>query len=368
MRKILILTAAFIIALFVMILCCQTAVFAVEPYELLPVDVVYYPNHLEICKIYEMKASVNPSMIPRDKFKRDDIQYECTDILREVKIGEETKKHIEVETIDSTKNDIETILKVLPLTKEVLTEDGFFGVLYLNTSTIKSEVSGYGSTSSSVSITRTYPNLYDKDTQYIPKSVTENNITYTLADIQWQADNTYNVDDYGIGNRYTAVALYSGTKTSSYVKGYKVTAEYSGELCRTGVSVIRYTVIFSGSKIEPKQPAPIPETKPEIEKETETEPERKIEPDPEAINNESQSENDSDVEPLDDSESKKAGNFNWLFVIIPLALLTAAAVAGVIYMYLIKKKERPNNEETTYYDYIDTDDSSDSDPGDSDGV
>ena len=366
MRKILILTTAFIIALFVMILCCQTAVFAVEPYELLPMDIVYYPNHLEIRKIYEMKASVNPSMIPRDKFKRDDIQYECTDILREVKIGEETKKHIEVETIDSTKNDIETILKVLPLTKEVLTEDGFFGVLYLNTSTIKSEVSGYGSTSSSVSITRTYPNLYDKDTQYIPKSVTENNITYTLADIQWQTDNTYNVDDYEIGSRYTAFASYSGTKTSSYVKGYKITAEYTGELCRTGVSVIQYTVIFSGSKIEPKQPAPIPETKPEIEKETETEPESKTEPDQRAINNESGT--DSDVEPLDDPENKKASSFNWLFVIIPLALLTATAVAYVIYMYLIKKKERPNNEETTYYDYIDTDDSSDNDPGDGDGV
>ena len=39
-------------------------VFAVEPYELLPVDVVYYPNHMEIRKIYEMAASANPSIIP----------------------------------------------------------------------------------------------------------------------------------------------------------------------------------------------------------------------------------------------------------------------------------------------------------------
>ena len=215
----------FILALCLTVSVFQIPAYALEPYELLPIDVVYYPNHLEIRKIYEMAASVDPANIPRSSFKRDDISYKCTDILRQVIIGDETKTHTETETIENKKNDIETILQVLPPTKETLTKDGFSGVLYLNTSTIKSEIAGYGSTSSSVSVTRNYPNLYDMDTQYIPKSVTENNITYTLDDIQWKADNTYNADDYEIGNRYTAVVTYSGTKTSSYVKGYKITNE-----------------------------------------------------------------------------------------------------------------------------------------------
>jgi hypothetical protein len=313
-----------------------------------------------------MSASVDPAKIPRANFERDNIKYKNTDILREVKIGTETKTHIEVETIDSAKNDIESILKVLPLTKEILTEDGFYGILYINTSTIKSEVAGYGSTSSTVSVTRSYPNLYDMDSQHIPKSVTENNITYTLSDIQWQTDNRYNADDYEIGNRYTAIAVYKGSKTSSYVKGYKITVEYTGELCRTGVSVIRYTVIFSGTKIEPIQTTTIPLiTEPEIESTSEeiiTDLESAIE-----------SETTSETEPettLNESENNKSSGFNWLFVIIPLLLLVAAAIIGAI-IYLNKRKEQTNHEEENIdcdYTDIDNNNDSESDAGDGDCV
>jgi hypothetical protein len=321
-----------------------------------------------------MSASVDPAKIPRASFERDNIRYKHTDILREVKIGTETKTHIEVETIDSAKNDVESILKILPLTKEILTEDGFYGILYINTSTIKSEVSGYGNTSSTVSVTRSYPNLYDMDSQHIPKSVTDNGITYTLSDIQWQTDNRYNVDDYEIGNRYTAIATYSGTKTSRYVRGYTITAEYIGELCRTGVSVIRYTVIFAGTKIEPVQSTT---TKPKVEPTSE-----EITTDPEpAIESETTTEinivgsitTEADTETtLDESETKKSSGFNWLFVFIPLLLLIAAAIAGaIIYLYLNKRKDTTNHEETIDYDYTDIDYSdtdSDADAGDGDGV
>ena len=341
MKKIII----FIVMLCLTILIIQPTVFAAEPYEFLPVDVIYYPNHMEIRKIYEMSASVDPATIPRANFERDNIKYKCTDILREVKIGNETKMHIEVETINSTKNDIESILKVLPLTKEILTEDGFYGTLNLNTSTLKSEIASYGSASSSVSVTRSYPNLYDMDSQHIPKSVTENNITYTLTDIQWKTENRYNEDDYEIGNRYTAVAIYSGTKTSSYVKSYKITAEFIGEVCRTGVSVIRYTVIFSGTKLEPSQTDSIPSTTEsvsDLETESDTEPVFALE-----------TTTDIDFQPLIEQQNNKTSGFNWLFIVIPLALLAAASTACVIYMYLKNRKEKTNNEETIDYDYTD---------------
>ena len=40
----------------------------------------------------------------------------------------------------------------------------------------------------------------------------------------------------------------------SYVTGYTTTADYTGEVYRTGVTVIRYTVIFTGTPIEPEVP------------------------------------------------------------------------------------------------------------------
>lgn len=346
MRKVFVLITTLCLAFSAL----ATTAFAAENYELLPVDVVYSHDRMEVKKIYEMSASVNPDMIPRQSFEREDVSYKCSDILREVIIGDEVITRTETETVDSAKNDIESVLKVLPMTKEVLTEDGFFGVLHLDTSNIKSEVAGYGTTSSTVNTTRNYPNLSDADSQYIPKTVTENGITYTLTDIQWQTDNRYNVDDWEIGARYTAVATYSGSKSSSYVKGYKVTAEYTGDLCRTGVTVIRYTVIFSGVKITTPEPPPTSEP------DQNDNPIVGLETDP------------ADETPSGQKNSSSSG-FNWMIVVIPLALLFVGAMAGVIYMYLNKQKELKHNEEIIDYDYADTDNSdSDSDAIDGSGL
>ena len=35
------------------------------------------------------------------------------------------------------------------------------------------------------------------------------------------------MDGYAVADRYTAVATYTGSATSSYVKGYTVTADYA---------------------------------------------------------------------------------------------------------------------------------------------
>jgi len=346
MRKVFVLITTLCLAFSAL----ASTAFAAEQYELLPVDVVYSNDRMEVKKIYEMPASVNPDMIPRESYELNSIEYKCSDILREVIIGDEVITRTETETVDSAKNDIGSVLNILPMTKEILTEDGFFGILYLDTSTIKSEVSGYGTTTSTVKVTRNYPNLSDADSQYIPKTVADGGITYTLTDIQWQTDNRYNIDDWEIGTRYTAVATYSGSKSSSYVKGYKITAEYIGDLCRTGVTVIRYTVIFSGTKVEPPEPSPAPEP------EQNDDPNAGLETEPENKQPSGQ-------------KNTESSNFNWMTVVIPLALLAAGATAGVIYMYLNKQKELKHNEEITDYDYADTDvGDSDSDAVDGGGL
>lgn len=149
---------------------------------------------------------------------------------------------------------METILALLPQEKDVTTEDGFSGTLYLNLNTLRTEVFGYGSSTKNVNTTRTYPNLSSTDASHLPKTISDGGRTMTLQNVQWQTDNTYNADDYEIGDRFTAICTYSGTKTSSYVKGYTTTAEYTSEVQRTGVTVMRYTVIFNGTPIAPAEP------------------------------------------------------------------------------------------------------------------
>ena len=58
---------------------------------------------------------------------------------------------------------------------------------------------------------------------HLPESITDNGHSLTLQTVNWQTE--------GDGH-FTAVASYSGSATSSYVKGYTVTAEYAGTVSR----------------------------------------------------------------------------------------------------------------------------------------
>ena len=151
----------------------------------------------------------------------------------------------------------------------------------------------------------------------MPKSITEDGRTLTLQDVQWQTDNTYNADDYEIGDRFTAVCTYGGSKSVSYVTGYTTTADYTGEVYRTGVTVIRYTVIFTGTAIEPTV-AELPQ------------------------------------EPED--------SFNWLMVALPALAALGVGTGGTF--FLMKRKERKQYEDPTENGNLDAGHhSSDDDPG-----
>ena len=146
------------------------------------------------------------------------------------------------------------VLALLPAEKEFVTDDGLTGILSLDLSTVRVEVAGYGSSTKEVSATRSYPNLAGQDTQYIPKTIEEDGRTLTLQTVNWQTDNTANMDGYAVGDRFTAVATYTGTATSSYVKGYTVTADYTGTVSRIALNKVRYVAIFEGTPLEPIVP------------------------------------------------------------------------------------------------------------------
>lgn len=117
---------------------------------ILPVDVVVDQETTEIRKVYSLPPSVDPEALPREGFDRDGYHYECSDILCEVVMG----------------------------------EDGFEGTLYLNLNTLRTEVTGYGSSSKTVKATRTYPNLSSADATHLPKTISDGGRTMTLQDVE----------------------------------------------------------------------------------------------------------------------------------------------------------------------------------------
>lgn len=216
-----------------------------------PVSVTRSEDKTSICKVYELAPGDDPALIPRAAFERDGWRYTLTELVRKELPVRQERTCTETFTAESKTRDTEAVLALLPQTREIAAGDGFSGVLELRLDTVKVEPSGYGSATRELTARRTYPNLADQDAAYIPKSVEENGKTLTLTDVQWTA---------GQDGRYTALALYSGTATGSYVKSYTVTAQYSGTVSRTAVEKVRYTAMFTGTKLEPEpQPSAAPD-------------------------------------------------------------------------------------------------------------
>ena len=136
-------------------------------------------------KVYLLTAADNPANIPTADFEREGYRYTLLDVTRQDYTESETREHTETVTLDSSTKDMDKIMPKLAATREITTEDGFTGILTLDTASIQVEAAGYGSSSRTVTATRTYPNLSDADSSLLPKTITDSGRTLTLADVQW---------------------------------------------------------------------------------------------------------------------------------------------------------------------------------------
>ena len=215
-----------------------------------PTEVHHYErNHKRVIEqIYELNPDQEPSAEVKQDFMQDGYFYTLESITKSEKSTTDTKEHKEIVTVESQSKNIGDIMPLLAKTKVVTTADGYNGTLSLDESSITVEAKGYKSGSKTIQASRTYPNLLNADLAYIPKSITENGTELELTDVNWQRDMTYNPDDYAIGERYLAEAMYQGTKKYSYVTGYTVTAEYNGEVTKETAQKDIYTLTFVGER------------------------------------------------------------------------------------------------------------------------
>ena len=221
------------------LLACSLAIPAMATDILYPVEVTEYMegDSSRLKKIYVLTPTDDPSLIPTEDFDREGQTYTLLDITRQDQLETDTRDYTETVTLESKTKDMDAILPQLTATLEVDTEEGYTGVLTLDTASIRVEAAGYSTSTRTVTAARTYPNLSDADVSLIPKSIEDGGRTLELADVQWQE----------AGEFYTANATYTGTASSKYATGYTVTAEYSGEVSRTTNDIVTYAAVFSAS-------------------------------------------------------------------------------------------------------------------------
>ena len=232
-------------------------------------DRAYYPIAVEedfngetdawrIRKSYQLSLSDDPANIPVGDFERSGLTFRLLDMTRRDDVGVDTKPWVESVTKPSDTDKMESILQNLDAELEVTTEEGYSGALRLDHTSVQVTVDGYGTKTRSLSATRTYPNLSDADLSLIPKTIEDNGHTLTLGDVQWAE--SWQTGAEGAELRYSATASYTGSASSRYATGYTVTANYSGEVAKTGCDVVTYTAIFGVAGEAPKQETPPAET------------------------------------------------------------------------------------------------------------
>lgn len=208
-----------------------------------------------IDKVYQLSLGEDPSGIPTEDFERGGRHYYLLDMTRKDEVGVDTQQHTETVTLASDTNKMDAILQRLDAEMEFTTEDGYTGTLRLDHTSVKVEADGYKTSTKALSATRTYPNLSDADVALIPKSITDNGKTLTLADVQWAS--TEGTDgEGGIVTHYTATASYTGSTSSRYATGYTVTADYVGEVAKTDCQVVTYTATFGSVAVPEESEAP----------------------------------------------------------------------------------------------------------------
>ena len=212
-------------------------------------------DELRIDKVYQLSLSDDPSGIPTEDFTRNGRLYYLLDMVRKDEVGVDTQTHTETVTLASDTDKMDAILQRLDAEMEFTTEDGYTGVLRLDHTSVQVTTDGYASKTTSLSATRTYPNLSEADVSLIPKSINDKGRTLNLADVQWSsAEST--AGEGGVVTYYTATASYTGSSTSRYATGYTVQANYTGEVSKTDCQVVTYTATFGSVEAPGESNAP----------------------------------------------------------------------------------------------------------------
>lgn len=217
------------------------------------VSAVSYPQDVQypveegglIAKTYVVSSMDEIESLDRMDIEYQGVTYRYQDMTVK-ELGEsDSKNFIQTLTGESDTKDEAKIIATLDLQKEVTTEDGYVGLLDLDTSSLNVEVTEYGSSSKTKTTTRTYTGLSDADLTFIPKTVTENGVTCSLVDVSWKEESPYNPYDEEYGNRFNAYATYTGKYSAKYAKGYSYAVKYYGTVTKDSIEGYECVLMFA---------------------------------------------------------------------------------------------------------------------------
>ena len=202
-----------------------------------------------LTKTFELLPEIDPSLLREEPFSQDGYWYRYQRMDKADQETTDTQPVQETITVDAPSGELADVIGQFPATRSY-SKDGYTGELLLDVQSIQVEATGYSTVTDSHphTVTKTYELAYN-DRSLVPESVQENGMTLPLTGLSWSE--TKNVEDSDVPAVWTATATYSKTTytTREVAEGYRATAVYKGEVGKTSVGSVVYTVTYTGNKI-----------------------------------------------------------------------------------------------------------------------
>ena len=226
----------------------STSAFAME----VPTDTVVrnLNGSQQVVKTFTVQPGTDPQTLIEEPFVLEGYQYTFADIVKVDNPVEDVKSHTETVTVETAKDKLDVILEQLAPTIEY--DDGIYsGILYLDHTSLRTEATGYSTHSYTVTATKTIGQLDRNDMSYVPATTVKDGVTLNLSCVDWQITGTDLVGEVLAPSSWQAVASYSGTAYYKAADGYITTAEYVGEVVRSGIESVTYTLTYLGDEYDP---------------------------------------------------------------------------------------------------------------------
>ena len=202
-----------------------------------------------LTKTFELAPDVDPALLREEPFSQDGYWYRYQRMDKSDQEITDEKEAEETVTVDAPSGELADVIDQFPATRQY-SKDGYTGELLLDVQSITVEATGYSTVTDSHphTVTKTYELAYN-DRSLVPETVQADGLTLPLTDLSWSE--TKNVEDSDVPASWTATATYSKTTytTREVADGYQATATYKGEVSKTDVGSVIYTVTYTGSKI-----------------------------------------------------------------------------------------------------------------------
>ena len=202
-----------------------------------------------LTKTFELAPDIDPALLREEPFSQDGYWYRYQRMDKADQETTDTQPVQETITVDAPSGELADVIGQFPATRPY-SKDGYTGELLLDVQSIQVEATGYSTVTDSHphTVTKTYELAYN-DRSLVPETVQADGLTLPLTGLSWSE--TKNVEDSDVPAVWTATATYSKTTytTREVADGYRATAAYRGEVGKTSIGSVVYTVTYTGSKI-----------------------------------------------------------------------------------------------------------------------